>query len=183
MISTLLSTLFGKLVLGAAGVALATGGLGATGNLPDQMQQRTADVFSSIGIEIPNGGAEQPVLPEQAAEQAKSAVEADHAAKGKPTEMPSPAAKAEERQAPELPDEASEKAKTVTGKVFESDPADGRDFGAGVAATASGGASGSATNAPASGSDKAAEKSADGQSTAAEASGGASGSDHPTGKP
>jgi hypothetical protein len=145
MISTFLSTLFGKLAIGAVGVALATGGMGATGNLPDPMQQGAADVLSTIGIEIPAPATEGPELPNQASERAGAALEAEL------SDEASPAAKAEqakERQAPQLPDDASDKAKAVTTKVFEGDPAEGRAFGAGVAATAAEGASGASVSTP-----------------------------------
>ncbi len=172
MLSTFLSTLFGKLALGAVGVALAAGGLGATGHLPEQMQQRTADVMARIGITIPAGAAQTPTLPTQASDTAKAAVAADH-----PASLPQqasdtaksvvagdhPAAKADQAQgrvAPQLPDQASDKAKAVTGTVFGGNPADGRDFGAAVSATASGGASGSTPKPSDTGAQKAAENSA-----------------------
>jgi hypothetical protein len=177
MVSTFLSTLFGKLALGAVGVALAAGGLGATGNLPDQMQQRTADVMARIGITIPAGTTETPTLPEQASDTAKAAVTATHPS---PAQMPTlpeqasdtakapvaaehPAAKDEQtegRQAPQLPDQASDKAKAVIGTVFGGNPADGRDFGAAVSATASAGASHATPQPSDTGAQKAAENSA-----------------------
>ena len=49
--------------------------------------------------------------------------------------------------APELPDEASDKADAVVETVFDGDPADGREFGGNIADTASDGASGRADNA------------------------------------
>jgi hypothetical protein len=169
MVSTFLSTLFGKLMLGAVGIALAAGGLGATGNLPDQMQQRTADAMARIGITIP-AAAETPTL-EQAAGTAKAAVAADH-----PSALPdqvSETAKAavaadrtaakdeqtEGRQAPQLPDQASDKATAIIGTVFGGDPTDGRDFGAAVSATASGGVSQAMPKPSDTGAQKAAENS------------------------
>jgi hypothetical protein len=178
MVSTFLSTLFGKLVLGSVGIALAVGGLGATGNLPDQMQQRTADVMARIGITIPAAGAETPSLPEQASDTAKAAVAAEHPTPAAQTptlpEQASDTAKAavaaehpaakdaqtEGRQAPQLPDQASDKAKAVVGTVFGNDPAEGRDFGAAVSATASGGTAQATPKASDTGAQNAAENSA-----------------------
>lgn len=135
MVSTFLSTLFGKLALGAAGVALATGGLAATGNLPDAAQQLASDAVSTVGIEIPSpedSELDRPVLPPQASEVASAAVNATLTAGPQASD------------APTLPAQASDKAKAVIGKVFEGDRTGGGEFGAGVAETASGGKAGSA---------------------------------------
>ncbi len=113
MISTFLSTLLGKLAVGTVALAATTGGLAATGNLPDPAQQWVADAISHIGVDIP----------------APSDVELPEQTDG--VEMP---------EAPELPEEASDTADAVTGTVFEGDPTDGQEFGEDVADSASDGA-------------------------------------------
>ncbi|MEX1043253.1 MAG: hypothetical protein WD532_10860 [Acidimicrobiia bacterium] len=54
MISTFLSSLLGKMAIGAVALASTTGGLAATGNLPDPVQEWSANQLAEIGIEIPN---------------------------------------------------------------------------------------------------------------------------------
>lgn len=53
MLSTFLSSLFGKLAIGAVALASTTGGLAATGNLPDPVQEWTAERLGAVGIAIP----------------------------------------------------------------------------------------------------------------------------------
>lgn len=70
------ATLAAKLVLGGAAVAMAaTGGLAATGNLPDGAQTAVAQTVEGIGINIPLGETAQNALDEarQMAEQAAQA--------------------------------------------------------------------------------------------------------------
>ncbi len=110
MLQTFLSTLLGKLMLGTAAVAVAaTTGAAATGNLPDPAQQAVSDALGKAGIEVPA-----------------------------PSETPAPGVTEtpDVRTAPVLPDEASDKAKAVTGAVFDGDPKDGRSFGQSVAGAA-----------------------------------------------
>lgn len=128
MISTFLSTLFGKIAVGSVAVAVAATGAAATGNLPDVAQQRVADSLAGIGIDIPAPDRG----PDGAGDEALSEFEGSV-----------------ETTAPVLPDEASDKAKGVTDTVFEGDPADGRDFGEAVSGTASDGAASGAPEAPA----------------------------------
>ena len=54
MLSTFLSSLFGKLAIGAVALATTTGGLAATGNLPDPVQDWAAEQLASIGADIPD---------------------------------------------------------------------------------------------------------------------------------
>ncbi len=54
MLSTFLSSLFGKLAIGAVALATTTGGLAATGNLPDPAQDWASEQLASIGVEIPD---------------------------------------------------------------------------------------------------------------------------------
>ena len=119
MISTFLTTLFGKIAIGSVAVAVAATGAAATGNLPDAAQQRVSDAFGGIGIEIP--------APERDAEGAGDEALGDGQGSVETT-------------APVLPEEASDKAKAVTGTVFEGDPTTGRTFGEAVSGTASDGA-------------------------------------------
>lgn len=58
MLSTFLSSLAGKLAIGSVALATTTGGLAATGNLPDPVQDWTADRLGAIGIEIPSSEVE-----------------------------------------------------------------------------------------------------------------------------
>ncbi len=125
MISTFLSTLFGKLAIGTVAVAVAATGLAATGNLPDVAQQRVDDLLSGIGIGIPDPTDQ---VPDAAPDI------------GEPEGL-------EDREAPGLPDEAADPAESVLDAVFGSDPKDGALFGADVACTASDGASGAASEA------------------------------------
>lgn len=53
MLSTFLSSLLGKLAIGAVALASTAGGLAATGNLPDPVQEWTAERLGAVGIEIP----------------------------------------------------------------------------------------------------------------------------------
>jgi hypothetical protein len=122
MISTFLSTLFGKIAVGTVAVAVAATGAAATGNLPDVAQQRVSDALSGIGIEIP--------APEESPD-------------GGDVELMGDVEESDgsmEATAPVLPEEASDKAKAVTDTVFEGDPTTGRDFGEAVSGTASDGA-------------------------------------------
>jgi hypothetical protein len=84
MIGTFLSTLLGKLTVGAAAFAVATSGLAVTGNLPEPAQQWASDAVNRVGIEIPapqdiaEEGEEArvaPVLPEEADDTAKAVIE------------------------------------------------------------------------------------------------------------
>lgn len=54
MLSTFLSSLFGKLAIGAVALATTAGGLAATGNLPDSVQDWGSEQLNQIGIEIPH---------------------------------------------------------------------------------------------------------------------------------
>ena len=119
MISTFLSTLFGKIALGTAAVAVAATGAAATGNLPDAAQQQASDAFGSVGIEIPAPDRVPGVVPSGGGENPEASLETT---------------------APVLPEEASDKAKAVTDTVFEGDPSMGREFGEAVGGTASDGA-------------------------------------------
>jgi|FLYL01.1.fsa_nt_gi hypothetical protein len=62
MLTTFLSSLFGKLAIAATAVAATTGGLAATGNLPDPAQQWASDALARVGIEIPAPDRADPVL-------------------------------------------------------------------------------------------------------------------------
>lgn len=53
MLSTFLSSLAGKLAIGSVALATTTGGLAATGNLPDPAQDWAAERLGAVGIEIP----------------------------------------------------------------------------------------------------------------------------------
>ncbi|HUP14451.1 MAG TPA: hypothetical protein VM848_00090 [Acidimicrobiia bacterium] len=55
MFTTFLSSLIGKLAIGTVALATTTGGLAATGNLPDPVQDWAAERLSEVGIEIPVG--------------------------------------------------------------------------------------------------------------------------------
>jgi len=124
MISTFLSTLLGKIVAGGLAVAVAATGAAATGTLPDAAQQRAADAFGGIGIEVP--------APDRAPEEGIG--------DGTDYQDDGTVAGSRETTPPVLPEEASDTAKAVIGTVFGGDPAEGRDFGQAVARTASGGA-------------------------------------------
>lgn len=120
MISTFLSTLFGKIAAGTVAVAVAATGAAATGSLPDVAQQRVSEALSGIGIEIPAP---------------------DETPDGGDVELTNDVGDGSiETTPPVLPEEASEKAKAVIDTVFEGDPTTGRDFGEAVSGTASGGA-------------------------------------------
>lgn len=54
VLSTFISTLLGKFLVGSVALAATTGGLAATGNLPDPAQAWFAQNLSHVGIEIPN---------------------------------------------------------------------------------------------------------------------------------
>lgn len=58
MLSTFLSTLLGKLAVGAVALAATSGGLAATGNLPDPAQDWAAERLGAMGIEIPDSNAD-----------------------------------------------------------------------------------------------------------------------------
>lgn len=67
MLESLFATLTAKLALGGVAVAMAaTGGLAATGNLPDKAQTAVAQAMDNVGIELPLG---------ETAQQAAEAVE------------------------------------------------------------------------------------------------------------
>lgn len=53
MLTTFISSLLGKLVIGSVALAATTGGLAATGNLPDPVQEWAAERLDTVGIEIP----------------------------------------------------------------------------------------------------------------------------------
>lgn len=53
MLTTFLSSLIGKLAIGTVALATTTGGLAATGNLPDPAQEWAAEQLGAVGIEIP----------------------------------------------------------------------------------------------------------------------------------
>lgn len=55
MLTTFLSSLIGKLAIGTVALATTTGGLAATGNLPDPAQDWAADRLGAVGIEVPVG--------------------------------------------------------------------------------------------------------------------------------
>ncbi len=139
MLGTLLSTLFGKLVLGGAAVAVAASGMAATGTLPAPAQQWAADTLDAVGVELPNPDARpdlsetatMPALPDELMDRSEPPTAALEARES---------TAAAERQAPSLPASASPVAKAVVGKVFSGDPADGSEYGKGIAATASAGA-------------------------------------------
>ncbi|PKQ29824.1 MAG: hypothetical protein CVT60_03260 [Actinobacteria bacterium HGW-Actinobacteria-10] len=117
MISTFLSTLFGKIALATVATAVAaTGAAAATGNLPDPAQQAVSEAFAKAGISVP--------APEES-----DSLSEENQLEG-----------SREASAPVLADEASDKAKGVTDSVFSNDPAAGREFGDGVSGTASDGA-------------------------------------------
>lgn len=54
MLSTFLSSLAGKLAIGSVALATTTGGLAATGNLPDPLQDWASHQLAEINIEIPD---------------------------------------------------------------------------------------------------------------------------------
>ncbi|MFQ5521963.1 MAG: hypothetical protein ACE5F5_00085 [Acidimicrobiia bacterium] len=53
MLSTILSSFLGKLLIGSVALATTAGGFAATGNLPDPAQAWAAQAFDFIGVEIP----------------------------------------------------------------------------------------------------------------------------------
>ncbi|MHB9004503.1 MAG: hypothetical protein ACYC6C_10655 [Coriobacteriia bacterium] len=119
MISTFLSTLFGKIALATVATAVAaTGAAAATGNLPDPAQQAVSNAFAKAGITVP--ATERTRVGE---EQGQGELE-----------------RSRETSGPVLADEASDKAKAVTDSVFGNDPAGGREFGEAVSGPASDGA-------------------------------------------
>lgn len=74
VLESLFATVSAKLALGGVAVAMAaTGGLAATGNLPDQAQTAISHAVDNVGIDIPVGESSQ-----RAVEQAQEA--AEHAA-------------------------------------------------------------------------------------------------------
>lgn len=97
-------------------------------------------VLGSAAVAVAaSGAAAAGVLPDPAQQAASDALS------NVGIEIPAPEDLEEvggERVSPDLPEDASDTAKAVTGAVFEGDPADGRDFGDAVAGTASGGAAG-----------------------------------------
>jgi hypothetical protein len=115
MIGAFLSTLLGKLAIATMAIAVAGGGLATSDNLPDPAQEWVSEAVSHIGIDIP------------------APSDADLPSPDDETETP------ESPEAPELPEDSSDTADAVTDTVFEGDPADGKDFGASVADTASDG--------------------------------------------
>ncbi|MDK1018180.1 MAG: hypothetical protein QGD89_02080 [Actinomycetota bacterium] len=74
MISTFLSTLLGKFAVATMAIAATGGGLAATDNLPEPVQQWVSDLGANIGIGIPAPGdvemPDAPVLPEDLPEDA-----------------------------------------------------------------------------------------------------------------
>lgn len=55
MLTTFLSSLIGKLAIGTVALATTTGGLAATGSLPDPAQDWAAERLGAVGIEVPVG--------------------------------------------------------------------------------------------------------------------------------
>lgn len=95
-----------KLALGGAAVAVAaTGGLAATGNLPDSAQTAVAQVVDGIGIEIPLGETARNAL-EQAQKKSGEAAEraAERAASEAGPDVPAPIPG---QQTPAVPNENS----------------------------------------------------------------------------
>lgn len=58
MLSTFLSSLAGKLLVGSVALAATGGGLAASGNLPDPLQAAAQDALAQINIEIPGPDVE-----------------------------------------------------------------------------------------------------------------------------
>ena len=76
MLESIFATLSAKIAAGGIAIALAsTGGLAATGNLPDQMQTGVAKAVANIGIHIPLGDTAEEAL-QRAEDAAKKADEA-----------------------------------------------------------------------------------------------------------
>lgn len=116
MISTFLSTLFGKIAAGTVAVAVAAT-MTATGNLPGPAQQRVSDALSTIGVEVPAP---------------------NHASDGAGVDAADKPAVSHEPTGPVLPAQASDTAKAVTATVFGNDALTGRAFGKAVSAAAKG---------------------------------------------
>lgn len=112
MISSFLSSLFGKIAAATAAIAVAAT-VTATGNLPAPAQQGVSEALSKVGIHVPAG---------RIADVAEEATEVDATASSEPT-------------APVLPEQASDTAKAVTAVVFGS-VLEGRAFGEAVSAAA-----------------------------------------------
>jgi hypothetical protein len=123
-LTALMSSLAAKIAFAAVAVAATTGGLAATGNLPDPAQQLVSEVVGRIGIHIPTPATPLPVLdPTEDAEPSDiDGSETDHT----------------------LPDHASERAKWVIDAVFDEDDeaTPGPDLGKRVSEIASAGRSG-----------------------------------------
>jgi hypothetical protein len=123
MVGAFLSTLLGKVAIATMAIAVAGGGLATSDNLPDPAQEWVSEAVSHIGIDIPAPSDSDLPSPHDEAETPESP------------------------EAPELPEDASDTADAVTHTVFEGDPADGKEFGASVADTASDGKAGNGGNA------------------------------------
>ena len=54
VLSTFLSTLVGKILAGGVALATVTGGVAATGALPDAVQDPIADVYAIVGFDFPS---------------------------------------------------------------------------------------------------------------------------------
>lgn len=116
VISTFLSTLFGKIAVGTIAVAVAAT-MTATGNLPGPAQQGVSDALSRIGVEVPAP---------------------NHASDGAGVDAADKPAVSHEPTGPVLPAQASDTAKAVTATVFGNDALTGRAFGKAVSAAAKG---------------------------------------------
>lgn len=118
VLSTLGSSIIGKIAVAGVALATTTGGLAAADALPDPAQQIVSDVAARIGISLPAPDEQTPEA-------------TDDDAEGGPSD------------APDLPEQASDTAKRVIEIVFGGDPqAEGSEFGRRVAETASDGRSG-----------------------------------------
>lgn len=106
--STVASSLVAKIAFAGVAFAATTGGLAASGNLPDPAQQVLSDVAARIGITLPAAGGHTEDLtePTDLEELDLNDTELLH---NDPV-----------REAPELPDEASDTAREVLEVVFDS---------------------------------------------------------------
>lgn len=81
VLESIFATVSTKLALGGAAIAMAaTGGLAATGNLPDRAQTAISQVVDKVGIDIPAGESAQAAAALERAEAAARAAEQNAAA-------------------------------------------------------------------------------------------------------
>jgi hypothetical protein len=144
-LTTLMSSIVAKVAFATVAVASTTGGLAATGNLPDPAQQVLSDVALRVGIHIPVPAGPQlgPPVTETSENEEIDTVGGDSPATGGTRNGATGVSIPEDVPLgdPTLPDTASERARWVVDFVASVEATHGRELGKRIAEIASDGRS------------------------------------------